>query len=145
MGPKTPRRENGIRLLAIEPSDQPVFPTGSVIMLTSIPYAGTRRPLGNLVSVPVGHPPMPRQAYVIRWTKVFHFHLLPLLDDLRLRATVRITLASVMQYLEVSPLYSSSIFSVNMRIAVSPLGIERIIHATLPATSRSEWRGSQSK
>jgi hypothetical protein len=50
---------------------------------------------------------MTRQAYVIRWTKVFHFHLLLLLDDLRLRVTVQITLASVMQYLEVSPLYSS--------------------------------------
>ena len=62
---------------------------------------------------------MTRQVYVIRWTKVFHFHLLLSLNDLRPRVTVQITLAPVIQYLELSPLYSSSIFPVNRRILIS--------------------------
>lgn len=62
---------------------------------------------------------MTRRADVIRWIKVFHFHLLLLLDDSRLRVTLQITLAFVIQYLEVSSHYSSSRFPVNRRIFIS--------------------------
>lgn len=80
-----------------------------------LPYVGTRQPMENWLAQLARHPPKTRRACVIRWTEVFHRHLLPLLDVSARGVHDQNNLHRMIQCVEVSLPYSSSLISVNRK------------------------------
>ncbi len=80
---------------------------------TQLLYARRRRPGENLLAQLARHPPETRRADVIRWTEVFHRHLLLFAGCLDAMWERPISLHRMIQSIEVPPHYSSSVFTVN--------------------------------
>ncbi len=80
-----------------------------------LPDMGQRQPMRNPLTELAKHPPKTRRACVIRWTEVFHRHLLLLLDASAQGVHNHINLHRLIQCIEVTLHYSSSIISVNQR------------------------------